>query len=143
MTRVGKKAATSREELGKRAPVRVSLAGRMLVESGDLVVDERRFPGRQARLVFAYLVSEHSRPVPREELADAIWGQTPPPTWEKALIGIVGKLRSLLAESGLEGTAAITNAFGCYQLHLPEDSWIDLEAADHALAAADEAFQVW
>src|SRR5439155_18452477 len=29
---------------------------------------------------------------------------------------------------------------GCYQLHLPEGSWIDLEAADRILDAADEAF---
>ncbi len=140
MTRVGKNAATSWEELGKSARVRVSLAGRMLVESGDLVVDESRFPGRQARLVFAYLVSEHARPVPRDELADAIWGETPPPTWEKALIGIVSKLRTLLAECGLDGAAAITSAFGCYQLHLPDGSWIDLEAARDVLGAADEAF---
>jgi peptide/nickel transport system substrate-binding protein len=140
MTTVGKKAATSWEELGKRARVRVSLAGRMRVESGDLAVDDTRFPGRQARLVFAYLVAERSRPVPRDELADAIWGETPPPTWEKALIGIVSKLRTLLTECGLDGTQAITSAFGCYQLHLPEDSWIDLDAAGEGLLAADRAF---
>ena len=140
MAGVGKKAATSRKEIGKSARIRITLAGRMLVESNDLVVDESRLPGRQARLVFAYLVSEHARPVPRDELGDAIWGETPPPTWEKALIGIVSKLRAVLAECGLEGVAAITSAFGCYQLHLPEGSWIDLEAAVAALDAADEAF---
>jgi branched-chain amino acid transport system substrate-binding protein len=141
MARVGKKAATSREELGKSARVRVSLAGRMLIGSGDLVLDERRFPGRQARLVFAYLVAERARPVLRDDLAEAIWGETPPPTWEKALIGIVSKLRSLLAECGLEEDAAITSAFGCYQLQLPAGSWIDLEAAREAIDASDEAFE--
>jgi YVTN family beta-propeller protein len=141
MTRVGKNAATSWEEQGKVARFRVSLAGRMLIECGDLVVDEAHFPGRQARLVLAYLVAEHARPVPRDELADVIWGETPPPTWEKALTGIVGKLRTLFAESGLEGRAAITSAFGCYQLHLPEDSWIDLEAAAEALDDADKRFE--
>jgi YVTN family beta-propeller protein len=141
MTRVGKDAATSWEELGKSARVRISLAGPILVEADELVVDESRFPGRQARLVFAYLVSEHARPVPRDELADAIWGETPPPTWEKALIGVVSKLRTLLAECGLEEIARITSAFGCYQLHLPEGSWIDLEALSDALQAADRAFE--
>jgi branched-chain amino acid transport system substrate-binding protein len=114
----------------------------MLICAGDVVVDEGRLPGRQARLVFAHLVSEHERPVPRDELAEAIWGETPPPTWEKALIGIVSKLRTLLAECGLEGDAAITSAFGCYQLHLPSGSWIDLEAALEAIEASDAAFEI-
>jgi branched-chain amino acid transport system substrate-binding protein len=141
MESMGKSAATSWEELGKSARVRISLAGRMLIGAGDAVVDEGRLPGRQARLVFAYLVSEHERPVPRDELAEAIWGEAPPPTWEKALIGVVSKLRTLLAECGLEGDAAITSAFGCYQLHLPAGSWIDLEAAREAIEASDEAFE--
>src|SRR5262249_29881406 len=75
----GKKVATFREELGTDARFRVSLLGRLLVDSGGLVVDDDRFPGRQARLVFAYLVFEQARPVPRDELAEVIWGEAPPP----------------------------------------------------------------
>jgi hypothetical protein len=41
----------------------------------------------------------------------------------------------MLAASGL-GAGVITHAFGCYQLHLPPEAWIDIEAAD---AAADRA----
>jgi DNA-binding SARP family transcriptional activator len=60
--------------------VRVFLAGRVAVETEGVLIDEKRFPGRQSRVMFAYLVAEQGRPVPRDELAEALWGETPPPT---------------------------------------------------------------
>ena len=39
--------------------------------------------------------------MPRDELADAIWGESPPATWEKALTVIASKLRGLVAEDGI------------------------------------------
>ena len=62
----------------------------------------------------------------------------PPATWKKALTVIASKLRSALTDAGLDGGSALTNAFGCYRLELPEGSWIDLTAAS---VAADEAEQ--
>jgi YVTN family beta-propeller protein len=116
--------------------VKISLAGRVSIESNGVLIDEERFPGRQGRLVFVYLVSEHGRPVFRDELADALWGEKPPATWEKALGVIASKLRVLLGECGLDGAKALTNAFGCYRLELPAGSWVDLQAAAHS---ADQA----
>jgi peptide/nickel transport system substrate-binding protein len=100
------------------------------------VLDEARFPGRQGRLLFVYLVAARGRPVPRDELADAIWGESPPATWEKALTVIASKLRSLVAEDGI----TLTNAFGCYRLDLPEGTWVDLFAAASGAQDAEEAF---
>ena len=80
--------------------LRVFLAGRVAVEANGHVIDEARFPGRQGRLLFAYLVAEQGGPVPRDELAEALWGEAPPATWDKALTVIVSKLRGLLADSG-------------------------------------------
>ena len=119
--------------------MRVSLTERVSIETGGTVVDEQRFPGRQGRLVFAYLLAEQGRPVPRGELAEALWGDAPPATWEKALSVLVSKLRSLLNECGLDGSEALTSAFGCYQLALPAGTWIDLVAADEAVSAAELA----
>ena len=68
-----------------------------------MVIDDGRFPGRQGRLLFAYLVAEQGRPVPRDELADALWGETPPASWDKALTGIVSRLRGLLTDHGGHG----------------------------------------
>jgi DNA-binding SARP family transcriptional activator/pimeloyl-ACP methyl ester carboxylesterase len=121
--------------------VRVFLAGRVAVEveAEGVVIDEKRFPGRQGRLLFAYLVAEQGRPVPRDELAEALWGETPPPTWDKALTVNVSKLRGLLAESGVNGPNTLTSAFGCYRLDLPEGTWVDVIAAADAAEEAEAA----
>ena len=121
-------------------PLTVSLTGRLEIRVDGSVLDDERVPGRQARLLLAYLLLEHDRPVPRAELAEAVWGETPPPTWEKALTGLVGKLRRLLAECGLDARATLTSAFGCYQLLLPPGSSIDVEEAIAAAEEADRAF---
>jgi len=109
--------------------------GRVVAEANGRVLDEARFPGRQGRLFFAYLVAARGRPVPRDELADAIWGESPPATWEKALTVIASKLRGLVAEDGI----TLTNAFGCYRLDLPEGTWVDLFAAESGAQDAEEA----
>jgi DNA-binding SARP family transcriptional activator/ABC-type branched-subunit amino acid transport system substrate-binding protein len=105
------------------------------------VIDEARFPGRQGRLLFAYLVAEQGRPVPRHELADAIWGEAPPATWEKVLTVVVSKLRSLLAEHGVADPGVLTGAFGCYRLELPEGTWVDVIVAADAAHEAEQALQ--
>ena len=117
--------------------LKISLTGRVSISTDSVRIDEGRLPGRQGRLVFAYLVSERGRPVLRDELAEALWGVTPPPTWEKALGGIASKLRALLGECGLDGAKALTSAFGCYRLDLPEGSWVDLTAAVQGADAAE------
>lgn len=119
--------------------LRVSLAGRVSIDNGAVVIDEERLPGRQGRLVFAYLVIEQGRSVTRDELADVLWGETPPATWEKALGVIASKLRALLGECGLDGTKILASAFGCYRLELPEGSWVDLVAADRGVVEAAAA----
>ena len=58
--------------------LKVFVTGRVAVETDGAVIDEAHLGGRQGRLLFAYLVAERSRPVPRDELAEALWGETPP-----------------------------------------------------------------
>ena len=103
------------------------------------MIDETHFPGRQGRLLFAYLVAEAGRAVPRDELAEALWAEAPPATWDKALSVIVSKLRALLADRGIDGNSALTGAFGCYRLELPEETWVDVLAATDSAHKADHA----
>ena len=119
--------------------MRVFLAGRVAVEAEGVLIDEKRLLGRQGRLLFAYLVAEQGRPVPRDELAEAVWGEARPPTWEKALSVNVSKLRRLLAQSGVNGPSTLTSAFGSYRLELPEGTWVDVIAAAEAAEEAEAA----
>jgi YVTN family beta-propeller protein len=89
--------------------------------------------------VFAYLAAQKGRPVPRDELAELLWGDELPATWEKALRVLMTKLRALLEECGIDGSTALTSAFGCYQLALPAGAWIDVDAAVEAVERAEAA----
>lgn len=119
--------------------VRISLTERLAVEANGASAGEQRFPGRQGRILFAYLATQKGRPVPRDELAEVLWGEELPATWEKALRVLMTKLRALLAECGIDGSTALTSAFGCYQLTLPAGAWIDVDVAATALECAEAA----
>lgn len=98
----------ARERLGGSAEG--FLAGRVGAEADGLALEEHHLPGRQGRLLFAYLATENGRPVPRDELADLLWGDALPATWEKALTVLASKLRTVLSETGVDGATALTAA---------------------------------
>ena len=110
-----------------------------MVEANGATLDEQRFPGRQGRILFAYLAAQQGRPVPRDELAELLWGEELPATWEKALRVLMTKLRGLLEECGIDGSIALTSAFGCYELTLPADASIDVDVAANAVERAEAA----
>lgn len=118
--------------------VRIQLTGRVMVESPDAVINERLLYGSQARLLFALLVVERDRPVPREELADALWPDGLPRTWGAALRGVVSKVRAFVTAAGLSKNAASYDGFGAYQLHLPADVVVDVEFARSAVQTAEQ-----
>lgn len=119
--------------------MRISLIGRVTVELDDGDIDESQLVGRQGRLLFTYLVAEHGRSVPRDELAEALWGEAPPVTWEKALTVLASKLRRLLAQHGVTHPSFLTAAFGCYRLELPDGAWVDVLEAANATGDAEKA----
>ena len=76
---------------------RIYLTGRIFVEhEGALAFDEAALPGRQGRLVFAYLATNLHRTVSRAELTDVLWGDSPPRGAEMTLSAVLSRLRSLL-----------------------------------------------
>ena len=46
------------------------MTDRLAIEANGVRLDEQRFPGRQGRILFAYLAVQHGRSVPRDELAE-------------------------------------------------------------------------
>ena len=123
--------------------IRIYLAGRIAIEvDGKVVVNERQLRGRQGRLVFAYLVCERTRPVSKEELATVVWPDELAPAWEGALSALVSRLNGLLAADSLGGRGvSLSRSFGQYQINLPADVWIDLEAGTSAIDRAEAALR--
>src|SRR4051794_36677654 len=84
----------ARLSIGRGIGMRAHLTERLRVEVDDVAIDETSLPGHQGRLALAYLLVEHRRPVPRDELADLLWRGEPPGSWEKGLAVVVSKLRA-------------------------------------------------
>ena len=116
--------------------VRLYLTGEPAWESGDLVVRPADLAGRQGRLVFTMLAWKHDTPVPRDEIAEALWPSDPPGSWETTLSAVVSNLRKILP-----GDLVIDHAVGCYRLGTPTDVWVDVEAAYEAAHEAEGAIR--
>jgi DNA-binding SARP family transcriptional activator/tetratricopeptide (TPR) repeat protein len=115
--------------------VRVTAAGRVGVETetGSATL------GGLGRIAFAYLVCARHRPVPRDELAEVLWGEDLPASWEQLLRGLSSKIRSAVTQAGLDGTTFLTSSFGALHVHLPPGSVVDIEQAEAAIETARAA----
>jgi len=109
----------------------VQLCGRFVVELHGRRVDQR-FPSRQGRLLFAYLVLQRPRAVGRDELVEALWPSDPPAGHAAALTVLLSKLRAALGADILEGRGTVRAA-------LPPGARIDVEQALVSLHRAQSA----
>jgi len=105
---------------------RIRLTGEMQVETPHGLLRSTDFPGRQGRLAFARLAcSPH--PVPRGEVAEVVWPDRLPRSWERDLSAVVSKVRALLVSVGFE--EPIVSGLGCYQLRLGPQVHVDVNDA--------------
>jgi SARP family transcriptional regulator, regulator of embCAB operon len=126
-----------RGESVERQRLRLHLTGRVGVE-GTHWVDQEALGGRQGRLAFVRLVMERHRPLPIDTLADALWGDALPRSWEASLRAVVSKLRSVLAS--VDPGSSVRSDAGCYQLAVG-DAWVDVEAAANAVDRGEGALR--
>jgi SARP family transcriptional regulator, regulator of embCAB operon len=109
----------------------IQLCGRYIAElRGERV--EARLPGRQGRMLFAYLVLSREQAASRDELVEAVWPTALPRDPQDALAAVVSKVRSALPEGWLDGRSRL-------QLLLPADARIDVERARAAVHDAESA----
>ena len=103
-------------------PTRIHLCGRLTAELEGRRIEDA-LPGRQGRLLFAYLVLGRDRPVRRDELLDVLWPEDgPPPSGDSLLAPPLSRLRKALGDGRLQGREQLS-------LELPGDTWVDWEAA--------------
>jgi DNA-binding SARP family transcriptional activator len=119
---------------------KVQLCGRLVVRLGAQRVEDA-LPGPKGRLLFAYLVLSR-RPVTRDELLTAVYGEEASPDHHPRLSVLLSKLRAVVGQEALVGRGEI-------ELVLPPDTFVDVEAALEAvhraesLVAAGEWAQAW
>ncbi len=118
--------------------VRVHLLGQVSLESAETIVSASALPGRQGRLAYAYLALAR-QPVPRDELADVVWPDELPKSWERDLSAVVSKLKAPLSKVGAPD--AVRSALGCYELALPDDTVVDVDAVHRYVEAAEAALR--
>ena len=98
---------------------RVRTRGRLQVEwDGERL--EEALPGRQGRLLFAFLTLHRERLVRRDELVEALWSEDgPPPAGDALLRPPLSRLRSALGPGRLEGRGELAIALPGRHLDRP------------------------
>jgi SARP family transcriptional regulator, regulator of embCAB operon len=119
------------ESLAETPLTRIQLCGRLAAEIEGRRI-EAELPGRQGRLLFVFLVANRDRVIGRDELIEALWPERAPPAVGGALRALVSKVRRAVGQDAL-------GLHSRFRLELPDDSWIDLEAAAQALHRAESA----
>jgi DNA-binding SARP family transcriptional activator len=121
--------------------LRVRVCGRLSLERDATVVREADLPARQGRRLWAFLVLKRRLPVPRDEIADAVWGDDTPDAWDVALNALVSRLRAALRPlARTTPDLAIHSEVGCYVTTLPEGAFVDFERARWGRHEADRLF---
>ena len=116
--------------LASARPLRIQICGTVAIERDGQRLDGL-LPGRQGRLLFAYLVVNRHRQVPRDEVAEALWREPDPVAVDARLNPLLSKLRRVFGAGSLDGRSTL-------RLCLP-DAWVDLEAATEAIHRAESA----
>jgi len=91
-----------------------------------------RLPGRQGRLLLAYLAVNRERACARRELIDVLWPESPPAAADTALSALLSKLRRELGEGALTGRSEV-------RLTLGGEVAVDVEQAAAAARRAEAA----
>ena len=111
----------------------IRLCGPVTVEAAERQGDARP-PGRQGRLLLAYLALNRDRPCSRGELIDLLWPEAPPAAADTALSALLSKLRRVLGSGALVGRSNV-------RLVAPGAVTVDVEEAARAARRAEAALQ--
>lgn len=103
----------------------VQLCGSLAVERDGARV-EQRLPGRQGRLMLAYLAVHEERWITRDELVFAVWGELEPPEVDAALASLLSKVRRVVGPELIAGRSSLRfvrdQATTLVDLHFAKDA---------------------
>lgn len=118
--------------------MRINVLGPLRVEAGDRLLVARDFGGAKPKQLLEILVAARGRPVPKEALADLLWGERLPRNVSATLETYVSVLRNRLEPgAGRVGSVIVTEP-GAYRLDTARAD-VDIDRFDALLA--DERFE--
>jgi DNA-binding SARP family transcriptional activator len=117
--------------MGQWTKARIQLCGRFVADIDGSRIEDG-LPGRIGRMLFAYLALNRGRPVPRDTLLMAGWGEDAPAEARNALSVLLSKLRHSVGAEHLSGRNEV-------ELLLPPATFIDVEAAMEGAHRAESA----
>ena len=117
--------------MGEWTKARIQLCGRYVADIDGARVEDA-LPGRRGRALFAYLVLNRGRGLPRDELLAAGWGEDASTEAANALSVLLSKLRHGLGAGRFRGRTEI-------ELLLPPATFVDVEAALEGAHRAESA----
>src|SRR4029453_16766177 len=120
-SRKGRGPSTRGRLMSRWAKARIQMCGRFAADIDGSRIEDR-LPGRRGRVLFAYLVLNRGRALPRDELLGAGWGEDAPAEAGNALSVLLSKLRHGLGADRLRGRTGV-------ELLLPSATFVDVEAA--------------
>ena len=69
-----------------------------------------------------------------------MWPEDQSDAWEASISALTSRLAGMLSSEGLEDLGmSFSRQYGQYQLRLPSDAWVDIEAGNSALDRAEAA----
>lgn len=108
---------------------RIQLCGPTVIEWDGERIDGR-LPGRQGRLLFAFLVLNRHRLATRDNLIEALWPRQHPSATEAGLNAVISKLRRTLGPGAIDGRSNV-------RLQLGAGALVDVETAVKAVHQAE------
>lgn len=86
--------------------LRIQLCGHLAIQRDGVRV-EARLPGKQGARLLGYLAANQNRWVSRDELIDAVWGDSAPPDAAGALAPLLSKVRQVVGSNRIEGRTSL------------------------------------
>jgi DNA-binding SARP family transcriptional activator len=127
------------EDEATGAAVEACLLGVVRIISGPDMAIANRFGGAQVAEVAAYLLLAEGAWVSKDLLAEAIWGDAIPATWQASLRNTISRVRAWLGAAGLDGSSALRAGDGGWALALPPMASLDLVEARRRVELAESA----
>jgi DNA-binding SARP family transcriptional activator len=116
---------------------RIYVTAPVRVQGPSGLIGESQLHGPQGRLVLVMLALDHRRPVSRDEIAEELWPDQLPRSWEMSVKVLVSKIRSVLGDVAPD--LRLEGAVGYYQLLVSRDTSIDFELAAARIHTAEAA----